>query len=134
MAGNFGSSNADDEVISGINITPMVDVVLVLLIIFMITAPTIFHSTIQVELPRASTGVSAQKSPFQIAINREGNLFLDGAPIDLPALEDKLKKSGDLSEQTAIIQADTHSEHGTVVHVMDTLRKNGLTRFALEVQ
>jgi biopolymer transport protein ExbD len=134
MAGQFGSSG-DDEVFSGINITPLVDVVLVLLIIFMITAPVIYQSAIKVQLPKASTGDQSEKSPLAFTLTKEGTLLWDKEQIDWAALGKKLSAMGDkVSQETAIISADEATPHGTVIKLMDALRQAGLTRFALNVE
>ena len=134
MAGSFGSS-ADDDLISGINITPLVDVVLVLLIIFMITAPVIYQSAIKVQLPQASTGEKNQKGPLNFTLSKDGKLTWEKEEIDWRSLELRLKGLGPkAAEETAIISADQATPHGTVIRLMDALRQAGLTRFALNVE
>lgn len=123
---------------SGINITPLVDVVLVLLIIFMITAPAIYQSAIKVQLPKAKSGEeAAAKSPLNFTISQDGKLTWGKDPIEWDALTGRLSgyaaSAGDLSGQTAMISADEATPHGTVVRLMDSLREAGLTRFALSV-
>lgn len=135
MAGQ--SSNSDDEMIAAINVTPLVDVMLVLLIIFMITAPVIYQSAIKVKLPQAQTGdpnSSARKSPLQFTLTREGKLHWDNQAIDWPDLDRRLKELGPrAAEETAMISADEATPHGQVVRLMDALRKYGLLKFALNV-
>lgn len=124
----------DDEAISGINITPLVDVVLVLLIIFMITAPAIYQSAIRVQLPQAKTGEASEKSALSFTITQSGELLLDQEKLDWTQLGPKLKQLGSkISDQTAVISADQGTLHGHVIKLMDTLREAGLTRFALNV-
>ena len=82
MAGGFGATTEDDP-ISGINVTPLVDVVLVLLIIFMITAPVLYQSAIQVQLPKASTGEKAEKSPLEFSITIDGIISWGKEEMDL---------------------------------------------------
>lgn len=132
MAGGFQS---DDDVISGINVTPLVDVVLVLLIIFLITAPVLYQSAIKVKLPSAKTGEEAQKSPLEFSITKEGELSLGKDKLDWSQLGARLAAFGpSAAEQTAIISADEATPHGTVVRLMDSLRQAGVTRFALNVE
>lgn len=134
MAGAFGGSG-DDDVISGINVTPLVDVVLVLLIIFMITAPVIYQSAIKVQLPKAKTGEEAQKSPLSFSLTKEGTLLWDKEVIDWKTLAQRLSAMGPkTAEQTAVISADQATPHGTVIQLMDALRQAGLVRFALNVE
>ncbi len=132
MAGSFASS--DDEVIAGINVTPLVDVVLVLLIIFLITAPVLYQSAIKVQLPKAKTGEEAQKSGLSFTITKDGKLSWDKNPVDWEELSQKLARLQTTPEQSAMISADEATPHGTVVKLMDALRTAGITRFALSVE
>lgn len=134
MAGGFSALD-DDEPISGINVTPLVDVVLVLLIIFLITAPVIYQSAIKVQLPKARTGEEAQKSPYNFTITKEGSVLWDKEQMDWDTLGKKLAALGTAaSDQTAMISADEATPHGSVIRLMDTLRQAGLNRFALNVE
>ncbi len=129
------SSSGEDEVISAINVTPLVDVVLVLLVIFLITAPVIYQSAIKVQLPKAKSGEQSQKTPFHFTLTKEGQLSWDKETVDWEALGKRLSTMGpDLAEQTAIISADQATQHGTVIRLMDVLRQAGLTKFALSVE
>jgi biopolymer transport protein ExbD len=137
MAGsNFGGS--DEGFFSEINITPLVDVVLVLLIIFMITAPVIYQSAIKVQLPKTKSGESSEKSPFQFTIGKTGELHMGVEKVeDWSTLPDRIQKVGtgkDLSQEVASISADETAQHGQVVKLMDVLRQAGISRFALNVQ
>src|SRR5512133_2328496 len=78
MAGTLGDGGDDDELIVGINVTPLVDVVLVLLIIFMVTATYIVRAAIEVDLPRAAHGGEATGALLSVIIDRDGALYLDG--------------------------------------------------------
>jgi biopolymer transport protein ExbD len=132
VASGFGT---DDDVISGINVTPLVDVVLVLLIIFMITAPVIYQSAIKVQLPKARSGEESQHSPVSFTITRDGELLWNQEKMDWQTLNEKLQALGPgVSQETAVISADEATPHGTVIRLMDTLRQAGLTRFALNVE
>ena len=132
MAGGFQS---DDDVISAINVTPLVDVVLVLLIIFLITAPVLYQSAIKVKLPSAKTGEQAEKSPLEFTISKEGELSIGKEKLDWSQLGAKLQGLGaSAADQTAIISADEATPHGTVIRLMDGLRQAGITRFALNVE
>jgi len=136
MAGNFGGQ--DDGFFADINITPLVDVVLVLLVVFMITAPAIYQSAIKVQLPKANSGDSQQKSPFHFTISKDGELAIGTEKItDWNTLPQKIQALGagkDLTTEVAMISADQASQHGQVVKLMDILRQSGLTRFGLSVE
>jgi biopolymer transport protein ExbD len=134
VASSF-NTGGEDDLISGINVTPLVDVVLVLLIIFLITAPVIYQSAIKVQLPRAKSGEEAMKSPLTFTLTREGDLAWNDERIDWSILGERLAgMSANLSEQTAMISADEGTPHGTVIRLMDALRQAGLTRFGLNVE
>ncbi len=130
-----GFASSEDDVIAGINVTPLVDVVLVLLIIFLITAPVLYQSAIKVQLPKASSGEEQKKSPLNFTITRDGKVNWDKDQLDWPALNERLKGLGEsAAQETAIISADEATPHGTVIKLMDSLRQAGLTRFALNVE
>lgn len=133
MAG--GADFDQDEPISAINVTPLVDVVLVLLVIFMLTAPVIYQSAIKVKLPQAETAQNQEKSPLEFTVTREGKVSWNKKEMSWEQLESELKSLGEqTANETAIVTADQATEHGQVVRLMDLLRKTGLTRFALSVE
>ena len=132
MAGNLWD---DEEEITGINITPLVDVMLVLLVIFMVTASFIVHKSINVELPKTETAAETVGKKMAFSINSSKKLFLDGKEIsftEVGILIDKVRRSQDAKVQ-ALISADIATPHGIVVKLIDTIRKNGITDFAINV-
>jgi len=135
MAGGY--SDSDDE-ITGINVTPLVDVMLVLLIIFMVTATYIVNQSINVNLPTAETSdANSQTKNLAFVIDAEDQLYLNGQPItfdDIPSLiaaENAKDAPGALN---ALISADKTTPHGSVVRLIDTVRKYGITDFAINVE
>ncbi len=121
--------------ISGINVTPLVDVVLVLLVIFLMTAPVLYQSAIRVQLPKAQTGEAQDKSPLAFTLTREGAVLWGNQPVSWEELTTRLKAQGaNLADQSALISADEATPHGSVIRLMDTLRQTGLTRFGLNVE
>lgn len=133
MAG--GADLGDDEGITGINVTPLVDIMLVLLIIFMVASSYIVRNTIEVDLPKAATGGESLDTTLSIVIEPDGELYLNGEPTDLAALSAACaavaKKSKDAQ---AIIAADKTVPHGRVVKIIDLIRKNGVLKFAINVE
>lgn len=129
-------SNDGDETISEINVTPLVDVVLVLLVIFMLTAPVMYQSAIKVSLPSAQTGERSEKKlPLTFSITDKGELFWNDDLLTWKQLETRLISMGNsIADQTAVVSADTNATHGNVIRLMDILRRMGLTRFAMNVQ
>ncbi len=132
MATPFNAT--EDEVISGINITPLVDVVLVLLIIFMMTAPALYQASMKVRLPKAKTGETTEKTSLNFALTKSGELAFDSKAVTWEELGSRLAAlGGSLGEKTAVISADRETPHGTVIRLLDALRQQGLTHFALSV-
>lgn len=121
--------------ITGINVTPLVDVVLVLLIIFMITAPAIYQSGIKVELPKAATGEKVERVTLKFSLLPSGEIRLGPDPVTLARIpeivEGALKKD---PQATAVVGADRNLAHGTVIELIDALKGAGLTKIALGVQ
>ena len=126
----------NDEAITGINVTPLVDICLVLLIIFMVTASYIVRDTIEVELPRAAHGgETVQQETFAVAINRAGERFLNGAPVDDAGLATAVAAARSRgAEVQALIGADRLASHGDVTHVLDVLKGAGVLKFAVEIE
>ena len=126
----------DDEGINEINITPFVDVVLVLLVIFMVTAPVMIKEGLKVNLPKTLTSDLLTKAAVVgVAITKEGQIFLNGRLFSEQGLTEELKKIKNVSSDTNfLISADVDSRHGDLVRFIDLLKKNGLNRFALQVE
>jgi biopolymer transport protein ExbD len=133
MAGKF---DLGDEGINEINITPFVDVVLVLLVIFMVTAPVMLKESLKVNLPKTLTSdISSKSATVGLAITREGQVVLNGKLFSDEGLNQELTRISSSDPQTNfLISADVDSRHGDVVKMIDLLKKNGLHRFALQVE
>jgi biopolymer transport protein ExbD len=127
------SARDDESLITGINVTPLVDVVLVLLVILMVTATYIAAQTIPVDLPKATTG-EATATTLAVSIGRDGRIWLDGQQLDRGELRKRLRRSRGRRETRAVIAADGSAAHRSVVSVIDVLREEGVTRFAINVQ
>jgi biopolymer transport protein ExbD len=130
-----GQTEQDDESITGINVTPLVDITLVLLIIFMVTARYIVKETIEIELPRAAHGGETVQKTFALLVTRDGKTYLNGAPVDDAALAaavaDAKKKGEDVQ---AIVGADKNATHGMVTHLLDVLKGAGVLKFAIQIE
>jgi biopolymer transport protein TolR len=132
---NFGADGDDEsQMISGINVTPLVDITLVLLIIFMVTATVIVNAGIKVELPKAASGTDQSKTTLALTLVKDGILYLNGEKTTDQAvtgyIKETLPRSPDLQ---AIIAADRVVPHGDVVHVIDLVKRAGVRRFAINV-
>jgi biopolymer transport protein ExbD len=136
MAG--GASDQEDE-ITGINVTPLVDIMLVLLIIFMVTASYIVNKSINIQLPKAATGEAIPETKnLAFVLDKDAQLFLDGRPITFEELPSKVAEAkaaaGDTATVQALIAADTATPHGVVVKLIDLVRKSGITDFAINIE
>ena len=138
MAGKVpGMGGANDEMtsISEINVTPFVDVVLVLLVIFMVTAPMLVREQMNVNLPKAQTGEKSAAQAIAIVITKDGAVTLMDKPIQMDQIEDAIKAIvAKNPDGQAVISADTDTKHGDVVRVMDLIKKAGLTKFAIQIE
>lgn len=133
MAGKF---DLDNEGINDINITPFVDVVLVLLVIFMVTAPVMLKESLKVNLPKTlSSDITSKATTIGVAITKEGQIVLGGRLLSTEGLQDELRQLASKAPETNfLISADTDARHGDVVRFIDLLKRNGLNRFALQVE
>jgi biopolymer transport protein ExbD len=127
-----GAANSDDdEVISSINVTPLVDIVLVLLIVLMVTSNYLVNKSINVELPKAATG-EASTPTLSISLDVAGKLYLDGQATDEPSLRQKIHAAYAADKDVkAVISADGRVTHAQVVAVIDLLRGEKVTKFAI---
>ncbi len=129
-----GGTRKRGGIISDINVTPLVDIMLVLLIIFMLTASVIARQAIEVELPKAATGSTPPPTTLAVTLSREGKLFLNGEAIGPNALRNAVavavKKD---SKAQAIIAADKMTSHGRVVWVIDVVKHAGIASFAINI-
>lgn len=128
------SARSEQGIFSGINVTPLVDIMLVLLVIFMVTARLIVSQTVPMDLPKAATG-GEQQVVFAVAISAAGAISVDSREIasdkDLLALAREAKTR--TAELRAVIHADTNVSHGKVVRVMDLLKQGGINKIAFGV-
>jgi biopolymer transport protein ExbD len=132
--GAFGGGDDDNTMIVGINVTPLVDITLVLLIIFMVTASYIVSPAIKVDLPKAASGSDQTKTTLALTISKDNAVYLNGERSSDQRIVDyihgELPKNPDLQ---AIIAADKVVSHGDVIHVIDLVKRSGVHRFALNV-
>jgi biopolymer transport protein ExbD len=125
---------SDDEPITAINITPMVDIMLVLLIIFMVTASVINAPAIKVELPDAATGEENETTNLGITLDPESNWYLNGEPTDEAGIRAFIRAEQGLGNEIQVaIAADRVVPHGEVVRVIDVVRQEGVTKFAINI-
>ena len=135
MAGGASFGGDDDEAITGINVTPLVDIMLVLLIIFMVASTYIVKPSIEVDLPKAATGGDAMDTTISIVIAPDGTLFLNGEPTTEDGIAAKCATVSKTDKDAqAIIAADKATPHGKVVRIIDLVRQNGVMKFAINIE
>jgi biopolymer transport protein ExbD len=125
----------DDDGINEINVTPLVDVMLVLLVIFLVASIYIVKDAIEVDLPKAASAGETLDTTLAIVIDREGRLYLNGRPTPDELIGQACKQASEKDANAqAMIAADQNVKHGDVIRVIDLVRSNGLTRFAINVK
>ncbi len=132
LIGKRGGGRGRYRPMAEINVTPMVDVMLVLLIIFMVTAP-MMTSGVNVDLPKTDAKpLNADSEPLTVSIQGDGKIYLQDNPIELPDLVTKLSaiSSGDMTRRI-FVRGDKGIAYGTVMQVMATISQGGFTKVAL---
>ena len=134
----FGSNSGTEEflepnIVSEINITPLTDVFLVLLIIFMVTSSAMTQMGIQVQLPQAKRAANASQSPGVIVSVTSGNqIYVNGTAVSDATLGSALKAGLEKSaDKTVILEGDRQAVLGTIVRIMDEGKKAGAMKFAV---
>lgn len=122
-----------------INVTPLVDVVLVLLVLMMVTATAVAQRTIPVELPKAKSGepAGAPRKPVVVAVDEGGRLFLgdDRTPVTEDAVRAQARASVAAdADVSAVLAADGRARHDAVVHALELLRGERVTKIAIVVR
>ena len=131
----FSSDDSNQGEITEINITPFVDVVLVLLVIFMVTAPMMIKSAMELKLPAAENTDLIAPETLGVTILKSGNIMVNGSLISPDDLKIKIKKSINLNPKTQIIiVADKLATHGMVIELIDLIKGSGATNFAFQVE
>lgn len=123
------------KVIAEINVIPLVDIVLVVLIIFMVTAPMIMNSSIKVNLPKAASGEKTSSEGLNISLTGDGRVNLNGSFLSLNEVKDRVlaevKKNAQIE---AVISADKASQHGKVIELIDVVKSAGVENFAISIE
>ena len=121
-------------IVTDINVTPLVDIMLVLLIIFMLTANLIAKQAIEVELPKAAQGSTPTPTTLAVTLTRDGTLYLNGKPVTAEELRAEVKAAIAKDPKTqAIIAGDKDVSHGRVVWVLDVVKSLGVVSFAIQI-
>jgi biopolymer transport protein ExbD len=119
----------------GINVTPMVDVVLVLLVIMMVSATYIVAQSLKVELPKTATSDEATPQIAKVTLTKERKTLFDEQEVTESELVAKLRAAhGQNSDTSLVLSADQDVPHGSVVHVIDLAKVEGIAKFAIHVE
>ena len=124
------TSNNRDGLLTDINVTPLVDVVLVLLVIMMATATALASRTIPVQLPKASTGATPEANkPLAVAVDESGAFFVEQTRVTDAELRARVR-----GRETAIVAADGRARHENVVHALELLRTEHVGKISIVVR
>jgi biopolymer transport protein TolR len=128
----MGVGETRDNLISDINVTPLVDVMLVLLIIFMVTAPMMTYG-VKVNLPQTeSKSIKTQEDPLILSITKQRLIFIENYKVALDSLKEKLEKiSSNRTENEILLQADKDVPYGFVMEVMSQVKEAGITKVGM---
>lgn len=129
--------DAEEDAITGINVTPLVDITLVLLIIFMVTARFISEPSVGINLPKSSSGGATEVTDRNVFLSLDVNhhLFLNNSPVNESDLEGRMQSL--LKEKPGlnlVLRADKQVPHGEVMEVLDIVRAAGVTQFGIAVE
>ena len=129
-----GDTEDEDGIISGINVTPLVDVTLVLLVVFMVTAKIIVSQGMPMDLPKAASGEEVQ-NVFSVELTVDGKTRVDSQAVAGDASITDLARQAHAKNKDirAVIRADKKVEHGRVIGVLDLLKQAGIARIAFAV-
>ncbi|GLP99048.1 MAG: biopolymer transporter ExbD [Pseudomonadota bacterium] len=131
MAMNTGG---DDNMMSEINVTPLVDVMLVLLTVFIVTAPLLMNS-VPVNLPKASSDLTlTQPESINISITADGTMYFSDDPVSPEQLDVALNEAAQNVDTSVEIFADEKAEYGTVAKVMAAIQRAGISKFTFVMQ
>ena len=133
MAGPM--TGGEDEPIAAINVVPLVDIILVVLIIFMVTAPLVLKPTIDINLPKASSGDASAPTPLNIAVSRDGAISLNGQAstlADVTAYASKIAQ--EKPDTAAILQADRSVTLETLTSIIDVVKSAGIKKVAFSIE
>lgn len=117
----FGS-NKGNKIFSEINITPLTDIFLVLLIIMMVVAPSFQSKDTNVNVPEINNGVNIEEAKITVAVTADGAMYVNGEPINASELTDRLiaVKDPDIEKQEVIVKADKNIKSSTILDIMDS--------------
>jgi biopolymer transport protein ExbD len=135
MAGTLQSGGGRRAGIVGINVTPFVDITLVLLVIMMVSATYIVSQSLKVELPKTASSDETVSRTYVVTVTKDGKYYFNDKPISKESLSGELKRAkAETRDVSLVITADEGALHGQVVGVIDAAKVEGITKFAINVE
>jgi biopolymer transport protein ExbD len=135
VAGTLDSGGRGRGIVSGINVTPLVDVCLVLLIILMVSSTYIVAQSLKIQLPKSKTSDGTADKPATVTLLKTGGLRWNDKDATEEEVVKELKIAVDADPETSlVVSADREVQHGRVVHLLDIAKLAGITKFAINVQ
>ncbi len=137
MAMNVNNNNdGDDQIMAEVNLTPLIDIMLVLLIIFMVTSTAALESGLDIELPKTSiTNEKKQDEILIITLNKDGKVALQGKYVDDDKLSTEMvAKLAELKTESVILEGDTQAFLGKAVEIMDIAKSAGAKNFSIAAE
>jgi biopolymer transport protein ExbD len=127
----FKQQNVDEEVISEINVTNLIDVTLILLIIFILIAP-IMEQGISLTLPKATAEKIKSKEALTVEVDKFGRLFLDTQPVSFQDFQSHIHAIAENNpDQSVLIRADENNKYGDIVQILDMIKQSGITKVGI---
>jgi len=128
------TQNNNEELLSTINVTSLVDVTLVILIIFILIAP-IMEQGISLNLPKATSAKIKSKEALTIEVDKKGQIYLDSLPVSIAIFTSRIKSIASFNkEQAILIRADQNNKYGDIVKIIDIIKSAGLTKLGILTQ
>lgn len=125
-------ASSNSETISEINVVPLVDIILVVLIIFMVTAPALIKPSVAIDLPEASSGDETTPSLLNVAITADGTVMINNQEVNQEEAKNLARIEVERNPSVeAVIVADRELDYGVVVRVLDWIKSTGVNRFAV---
>lgn len=133
MAGTLGGRGQRGGIV-GINVTPFVDITLVLLIIMMVSSTYIVSQSLKVELPKTASSDESVSRTYVVTITKDGKLLFNDSPVGIEDLGKHLKAARASQDISLVVSADQGALHGRVVEIIDAAKVAGVTKFAINVE
>jgi biopolymer transport protein ExbD len=135
VAGTLGGGGGRRGIVSGINVTPLVDVCLVLLIILMVSSTYIVAQSLKIQLPKSHSSDGQAEKPSTVTLLKSGGMRWNDKDATEAEVEKGLKDAAAADPETnLVVSADREVQHGRVVHLLDIAKIAGITKFAINVQ